>query len=184
MALYMIENNTDITREDAVREACRSIDVSISYEDDTQMVFLNGVNVNDRIRTEEVSQMASKISAISAVRAHLLSLQQDIARAHSVIMDGRDIGTLVLPDADVKIFLTADPHVRALRRYNEQTARGIACRLEDIEKDIIERDWRDAHREIAPLKQAEDAVLVDTSYLDIDGVVACICEILKEKNIL
>ena len=170
---------------DGVERYIDELTIEIEYDEEgTQHMIMNGMDVSGDIRTQDISQKASLVSAHAVVREVLLDMQRDVARKHNVIMDGRDIGSVVLPKADVKIFLTADPHVRALRRYNEQTARGIACCLEDIEKDIIERDWRDAHREIAPLKQAEDAVLVDTSYLDIDGVVACICEILKEKNIL
>ncbi len=184
MALYMIEKDVDVDNEAAVGAACDDIAIRMEYLNDTQMVYLNGSAVNDKIRTEAVSRMASKISALGVVRAHLLALQQDIAKVNDVIMDGRDIGTQVLPGADVKIFLTADTHVRALRRFDEQTGRGITCSLEEIEKDIIERDWRDAHREIAPLRQADDAVLVDTSDMNIDQVVARICEILKGKNVL
>ncbi len=184
MALYMLRQNTDVSDTAAVADACKDINIGIDYQDGLQIVLLNGENVNGQIRTEAVSQMASKISAIPLVRAHLLSLQQDIGKIHNVIMDGRDIGTHVLPEADVKIFLTADPHVRALRRYEELTARGEACDLEAIEKDIIERDYRDSHREAAPLRQAEDAVLVDTSYMDIEEVTAHIYKILGEKGAL
>lgn len=184
MGLYMNRHEIDVSDISAVRKACENISIGIDYQDGVQIVLLNGENVNGLIRTEAVSQMASKISAIPLVREHLLSLQQDIGRQHNVIMDGRDIGTHVLPSADVKIFLTADPHVRALRRYEELTARGEACSLEAIEQDIIERDYRDSHREAAPLRQAEDAVLVDTSCMDIDEVTDHIYSILKEMNVL
>lgn len=181
MALYMIEAGTDISDPAAVREACDQIRIRIAYEQGEQMVCLNDACVNDRIRTEAVSSMASKISAIGDVRAALLALQRSLAADSDVIMDGRDIGTHVLPGADVKIYLTADPHVRALRRYKEQTEKGEVCTLEAIEKDIIDRDWRDMHREIAPLKQAEDAVLVDTSDMTIDEVVKAISDIIDRK---
>ncbi len=181
MALYMIEAGTDISDPAAVREACDQIRIRIAYEQGEQMVYLNDACVNDRIRTEAVSSMASKISAIGDVRAALLALQRSLAADSDVIMDGRDIGTHVLPGADVKIYLTADPHVRALRRYKEQTEKGEVCTLEAIEKDIIDRDWRDMHREIAPLKQAEDAVLVDTSDMTIDEVVKAISDIIDRK---
>ncbi len=181
MALYMIEAGTDISDPAAVREACDQIRIRIAYEQGEQMVCLNDASVNDRIRTEAVSSMASKISAIGDVRAALLALQRSLAADSDVIMDGRDIGTHVLPGADVKIYLTADPHVRALRRYKEQTEKGEVCTLEAIEKDIIDRDWRDMHREIAPLKQAEDAVLVDTSDMTIDEVVKAISDIIDRK---
>ena len=181
MALYMIEAGTDISDPAAVREACDQIRIRIAYEQGEQMVCLNDACVNDRIRTEAVSSMASRISAIGDVRAALLALQRSLAADSDVIMDGRDIGTHVLPGADVKIYLTADPHVRALRRYKEQTEKGEVCTLEAIEKDIIDRDWRDMHREIAPLKQAEDAVLVDTSDMTIDEVVKAISDIIDRK---
>ncbi len=181
MALYMIEAGTDISDPAAVREACDQIRIRIAYEQGEQMVYLNDACVNDRIRTEAVSSMASRISAIGDVRAALLALQRSLAADSDVIMDGRDIGTHVLPGADVKIYLTADPHVRALRRYKEQTEKGEVCTLEAIEKDIIDRDWRDMHREIAPLKQAEDAVLVDTSDMTIDEVVKAISDIIDRK---
>ena len=181
MALYMLRHDIDVSREEVVADACRDIHIEIDYQDGVQIVLLNGENVNGQIRTEPVSQMASKISAIPLVRQHLLSLQQDIGKVHNVIMDGRDIGTHVLPEADVKIFLTADPHVRALRRYQELMTRGETCDLEAIEQDIIERDYRDSHREAAPLRQAEDAVPVDTSYMNIDEVTEHIYKILREK---
>ena len=171
MALYMIEQKTDIQHMDAVRSA----------SDGEQQVILNGRNVNDFIRTEAVSEMSSKISAIPEVRAKLLSLQRSLAAASNVIMDGRDIGTHVLPNADVKVFLTADAHVRAQRRYEEFTAKGINCTLENVEREVIERDERDMNRAIAPLKQAEDAVRVDTSQMNIDEVVNCLRQLILDR---
>lgn len=181
MALYMIEQNTDIHHMDAVRSACDAIAIDIRYNDGEQQVILNGRNVNDFIRTEAVSEMSSKISAIPEVRAKLLSLQRSLAAASNVIMDGRDIGTHVLPNADVKIFLTADAHVRALRRYEEFTAKGINCTLENVEREVIERDERDMNRAIAPLKQAEDAVRVDTSQMNIGEVVNCLRQLILDR---
>lgn len=150
-------------------EAC-AVSVTIEYQDGIQQVFLNGENVNDQIRTEEVGNMASFVAKISAVRTMLLSLQRDLAKTSNVIMDGRDIGTYVLPDADLKIFLTASSKERARRRWEELSAKGELCRIETIEKDIIARDEQDKNREISPLRQAEDAVLLDTSFLGIEEV--------------
>ena len=177
MALYMIEQKTDIQHMDAVRSACDAITIDIRYSDGEQQVILNGRNVNDFIRTEAVSEMSSKISAIPEVRAKLLSLQRSLAAASNVIMDGRDIGTVVLPNAECKIYLTASSFVRANRRYKELIEKGETCDLAQIEKDIIARDEQDMNREIAPLKQAEDAVYLDSSDLTIDEVVNKIIEI-------
>ena len=182
MALYVVENEIPDEDEEAVAKACPDIDIRIAFEDGVQCVYLNGENVNGRIRTEQISSMSSKISAQPAVRAHLLELQRSLAHSADVIMDGRDIGTNVLPDAQVKIFLTASVEVRAQRRYKEYLEKGQPAVLEEIEQDIKERDYRDMHREIAPLKQAKDAVLVDTSDMNIQQVVACIKEIIKEKT--
>ena len=182
MALYVAENGISEEDEKAVAAACPDIDIRIAFEDGVQCVYLKGENVNGRIRTEQISSISSKISAQPAVRAHLLELQRSLARSADVIMDGRDIGTNVLPDAQVKIFLTASVEVRAQRRYQEYLAKGQSAVLEEIEKDIKERDYRDMHREIAPLKQAEDAVLVDTSDMDIAQVVTCIKEIISKKT--
>ena len=181
MALYMIEQKTDIQNLDAVRTACGDISIDIQYCDGEQQVILNGRNVNGFIRTEAVSEMSSKISAIPEVREKLLSLQRSLAAASNVIMDGRDIGTHVLPQADVKIFLTADAHVRAVRRYEEFIAKGIECTLENVEREVIERDERDMNRAIAPLKQAEDAVRVDTSAMNIDEVVCHLKQLIGER---
>lgn len=179
MALYMTEENVDVTDPDAVAEACEDMKIDIQYSNGVQQVILNGCNVNDKIRTEEISQMSSRISALPVVREKLLSLQRSLAASADVIMDGRDIGTNVLPNADVKIYLTAGTHVRALRRYKEQTEKGINCRLEDIEQEIILRDERDMNREIAPLRQAEDAVRVDTSDMTIDEVVCYLHQLIS-----
>ena len=160
---------------DAVIDACGDAEVSIRYEDGAQQVYLNGENVTSMLRTEEVGNMASKTSVIPQVREKLLELQRTLARENDVIMDGRDIGTNILPDADVKIFLTASVETRAKRRYDELTGKGEACDLEQIAKDIAERDARDMNRETAPLKQAEDAILVDSSHMTIPEVVSEIC---------
>ena len=145
--------------------------MKIRYEEGVQQVFLNGTNITGRLRDEAVGQMTSKCSVIPEVRAKLLDLQRDLARTQDVIMDGRDIGTCVLPDADVKVYLTASVETRAKRRYDELTAKGEACDLDEIARDIKERDERDMNRETAPLRQAEDAVLVDSSDMTIEEVV-------------
>ena len=171
MALYFIRNGIAGDDEAAITKACEGIDVSIEYENGQQIVLLNGENVNDYIRTEEVSMMTSDTSKYPAVRSKLLDIQRNLAKVKDVIMDGRDIGTCVLPDAETKIYLTASSAERARRRYKEQVERGIECDIEQIEKDIIARDEQDMNREISPLKQAEDAVLLDSSDMTIDEVV-------------
>ena len=180
MALYFIKNNVDINDVEAVAEACTGADITIKYEDGVQMVYLNEENVTAYLRTEEVGNAASVTSVVPQVRARLLQLQQTLAQNSDCIMDGRDIGTCILPNADVKIYLTASSVVRAKRRYDELVAKGEECDLAEIQKDIEERDCRDMNREVAPLKQAEDAVLVDSSYMSIDEVVDAIIKIAKK----
>ena len=180
MAYYFLQNNISADDEAAISAACPNVNVTIEYKDGVQQVILNGENVNGVIRNEEVGNMASATSVCPAVRTKLVELQRELAAKQNVIMDGRDIGTVVLPDANVKIYLTASSKVRAQRRYDELTAKGEKCDFDAIEKDIIDRDYRDMHRETSPLKQAEDAVLLDSSDLDIDGVVARMKEIIKE----
>jgi cytidylate kinase len=174
IALYILKNGVDYADEAAVSAQMKNIDITIQYQDGAQQVILNGENVSGQIRTEEVGNTASAVSVYPAVRAHLLDLQRGLAAKNNVIMDGRDIGTCILPDADAKVFLTASSSVRAQRRYKELAEKGITCNLQEIEQDIIERDERDMNRAIAPLKQAEDAVLVDGSDLTIDQVVDAI----------
>ena len=180
MALYLIEEK--VKKEDSrqISEKCKTADITIQYEAGEQVVLLNGRNVNGLIRTEEVGNMASVSSANPDVRTKLVELQQQLASTTSVVMDGRDIGTCVLPEADIKIYLTASSAVRAKRRYEELTAKGQSCDLDVIEKDIIERDERDMKRELSPLKQAEDAILLDSSCLTIDEVVSKIMEIVEK----
>jgi cytidylate kinase len=144
-------------------------------------MIMNGMDVSKDIRTREISQKASLVSAHKVVRDVLLDMQREVARNHNVIMDGRDIGTVVLPNADVKIFLTASSQVRAKRRCDELVAKGQKAEYETILKEIEQRDYQDSHREIAPLKQAKDAVLLDTSELDIPGVIAAMKEIVNQK---
>ena len=181
MTLHMIRGNIAATDTEAIENACEDADISIKYIDGEQVVLLNGENVNAFLRTEEVGNMASASSVNGKVRAKLQILQQKLAREADVVMDGRDIGTSVLPDAEVKIYLTASSYVRAKRRFDELSAKGEAADLEKIEADIIERDHRDMTRELNPLKQAEDAVFVDSSDMTIDEVVTHIENIIEEK---
>lgn len=182
MAYYMLENHVDTKNENAVSDACEKIEIRIAYEDGVQHVFLGDKDVSAEIRKEEVGKNASVIAPYSKVREKLLNLQRKMASETEVIMDGRDIGTVVLPDAEVKIFLTASSRVRAQRRFLELQEKREPCDIDEIEKDIIARDERDMNREIAPLKQAEDAVLVDTSDMTIDEVVEAIIHIAEEKR--
>ena len=167
---------------DGVERYIDELTIEIEYDEDgVQHMIMNGMDVSDDIRTQDISQKASLVSAHAVVRDVLLDMQRNVAKKHNVIMDGRDIGTVVLPKANVKIFLTAAAEVRAKRRYDELIAKGQKAELNTILKEIQQRDYQDSHREIAPLKQAKDAVLVDTSNLDIDGVVAAIREIVGKK---
>ncbi|MBQ6887564.1 MAG: (d)CMP kinase [Lachnospiraceae bacterium] len=179
MALFLIRNG--VTKEDTekIEQVCKKADISIEYRDGEQIVLLNGENVNGLIRTEEVGNMASVSSANGKVREKLVQLQKELAKKADVVMDGRDIGTCVLPEADTKVYLTASSAVRAKRRFDELTQKGESCDLDKIEQDIIERDHRDMTREISPLKQAEDAVLVDSSDMTIDEVVEKIISLCK-----
>lgn len=182
MALYFIRNNIDTSDENAVLAACEDINISIEYKDGEQAVILNGENVNAFIRTEQVSLVTSDISKYGTVRAKLLGLQRNIAASRNIIMDGRDIGTCVLPDAKTKIYLTASADERAKRRYKEQKEKGISCDLERIKQDIIKRDKQDMERETSPLKQAADAVFLDTSALSIKEAVNAVIKIYKDKK--
>ncbi len=179
LAVHFIQNGLKPEDTDKIKEVCKSATVELRYEDGAQQVYLNGENVTEKLRTEEVSHMASVSSAIPEIRAHLLDLQRDMARKNDVLMDGRDIGTQILPNADVKVYLTASVETRAKRRFLEYQEKGIACDLEEIKKDIAERDYRDMNRETAPLRQAEDAVLVDSSNMSIDEVVETIKALCK-----
>lgn len=170
MALYFIEQGIGADDQERISAAVPGMDVTITHENGEQIVWLNGRNVNGLIRTEEVGKMASASSGIREVREKLVELQRALAEKESVVMDGRDIGTCVLPNANVKIYLTADSHVRAVRRYEELRAKGQECDLDTIEKDIIDRDYQDMHRELSPLRQAEDAVLLDSSAMTIEEV--------------
>lgn len=176
MALYLIREKA---QPEQIDEKCGGADITIGYENGEQVVYLNGENVNGYIRTEEVGRMASVSSPNPNVRKKLTQLQQKLAADKDVVMDGRDIGTCVLPNAQVKVYLTADSHERALRRYRELTEKGETCDLDTIEKDIVERDRQDMTREISPLKQAEDAVLLDSSHMTIDEVVDAVISLCE-----
>ena len=180
MALYFLRREIDAKDEKKIAEACEHINVTIAYQEGEQQVLLNGENVNAFIRTEEVSMMTSNTSKYPAVREKLLYLQRELAAANNVIMDGRDIGTCVLPDAALKIYLTASASERAKRRYLEQKERGVESDLAQIERDIIARDEQDMNREIAPLKQAEDAIYLDTSDMTIEEVVTKIVSLVQK----
>lgn len=181
IAYYLLTNQIDVEDVAVLESSLESVEVSIQYEDGQQQVYLNGENVTAYLRTEEVGNMASVSSAKSAVRAALLELQRKLARENDVVMDGRDIGTNVLPDAQVKIYLTASSKERASRRYKELVEKGESPDFDKIEADIIDRDQRDMNREIAPLKQAEDAVYVDSTEMTIDEVVKTIVDCAKKS---
>ena len=181
IALYMLENRVDTDDEEALKASLDSVRIELKYNDGVQCMYLNGEDVSGRIRTQEVSEQASVVAAIPAVRAKLLDLQRNMAASQNVLMDGRDIGTNILPDAELKIYLTASVEERARRRFLELTQKGEECSLEEIQKDIADRDWRDMHRETAPLKQAEDAVYLDTSDMTLDEVVERITQLAEER---
>ncbi len=179
MAVHFSKNGINPDDEHAIDSAVNDVDINIVYSEGVQQVILNGENVTGLLRTEETGRMASKTSKYSSVRTKLVDLQRELARKTDVIMDGRDIGTVVLPDAFCKIYLTASSDARAQRRYDELVGKGEKCNYDDIKADIESRDYQDMHREISPLKQADDAVLVDTSDMDIEQVV---CELTKIIN--
>ena len=179
MASYLLRTGVDTSDRAAIAKACQNADISIAYQKGEQVVLLNGENVNAYLRTEEVGNMASVSSAVPEVRKKLVELQQELAAKEDVVMDGRDIGTVVLPKADVKVYLTASTHTRAMRRFLELQEKGQVADLEKIEADIADRDYRDMHRETSPLRQAEDAVLVDSSEMTIEQVVERILSLCR-----
>ena len=182
MALYFMNRGINTKDQMLVESRCEEIDIRIHYENGEQQIFLNGENVSVEIREEQVGNEASVVASYGKVREKLVALQRSMAASSDVIMDGRDIGTVVLPDADVKIYLTASSAVRAERRYKELTEKGAVCDLKKIEEDIKIRDYQDMNREISPLKQAEDAVLVDSSDMTIDQVIEEIISIVEKKR--
>lgn len=183
MAYYFLTHRIDASDEAALRQACENIKIELAYENGVQKVLLNGTDISGEIRKEEVGNMASATSGYSFVRQKLLSLQQEIAAKNNVIMDGRDIGTCVLPNAQLKVYLTASVHTRALRRYNELQEKGVTCDLASIEADIEKRDYQDMHREIAPLKAAEDAKMLDSSEMNIEEVVSAIYDMAVQAGL-
>ena len=181
IALYMLEHHVDVDDDKALREALGRIEIGIAYENGVKQMLLNGENVSGRIRTQAVSDQASVTAVKPEVRAKLLDLQRDMARKNNVIMDGRDIGTNILPDAQLKVFLTAGSLERARRRYAELREKGEECDLDEIRREIEERDYRDSHRAEAPLRKADDAILVDTSDMDADQAADRIVSLAKER---
>ncbi|MDD5901493.1 MAG: (d)CMP kinase [Lachnospiraceae bacterium] len=182
MALNFIRNGIAEDDFQAMEAACDTADVTITHQDGEQVVLLNGENVNALIRTEEVSHMTSVSSVNRKVRLKMVELQRSLAKQENVVMDGRDIGSYVLPDANVKVFLTASVEVRAKRRYDEQIAKGMSCSLSEIEENIRERDYRDSHREFAPLVQAEDAIYFDNSAMTIEENVEKLYELCRRAQ--
>ena len=183
MAVHFIRNGIAADETEKIEAACDDVSVTIRYVNGEQQVILNGENVNAFLRTEEVGKMASASSVVPKVRMKLVELQRQLAQTDNVVMDGRDIGTYVLPDARVKIYMTAGIRERALRRYEELLQKGTECNLEEIEKDIAERDYRDMNRDFAPLRQAEDAVYLDTSKMSIDEVAEEVGRIVASKTL-
>lgn len=181
VGLALIRANTDLSDEAAVKSLLDSVTVELVFVGGEQKVLLNSEDVSGSIRTPEASMMASRCSALPIVRSYLLDLQRNIAKKNNVIMDGRDIGTVVLPNANVKIFLTASPDVRAKRRYDELVAKGENVTYDAVLSDMLERDYNDSHRAIAPLKQADDATFLSTDGLDVGQAVYAVVKLIKEK---
>ena len=182
VALYALQNNINTRNEDGVLESVLDkIDVDIAYKDSVQHIYLNGTDVSDAIREPEVSMGASDVAVVPAVRLKLVELQRALAKRENVIMDGRDIGTYVLPDAEIKIFLTATVEERAKRRHIELVQKGVGASYKEVLADMIKRDHNDSTRKFAPLKQAEDAVLIDTTEYDFDGSVEAILSYINKK---
>ena len=181
IGLYTLRKGVDIYDEEGVVALLPEQEVDIRYVDGEQHVFLNGEDVNGLIRTEDVSMAASAVSAFAEVRKFLLHLQRGLAEREPVVMDGRDIGTVILPDADCKIFLTASPEARAKRRYDQLVEKGVEANYEEVLADLKQRDYNDSHREVAPLKLAEDGVELDTSDFTVEESVAAATKIAEEK---
>ena len=181
IGLYCLQNNVDIDDEAAVGAVLCNINIELKYVDGEQRIFLNGTDVSKEIRLNEVSMAASKTSAYKAVRAFLLDTQRNVAKTQSVIMDGRDIGTVVLPDAEIKIFIVGDATVRAKRRHKELLEKGQDISLQEVLEDIITRDHNDTNRAEAPLKQADDAILLDTTYKNFEEAYKAVLEIVQSK---
>lgn len=183
VGLFCVRNGIEmsIENEKNVREAIESgLKLDLRLEDGTQLIYMNGENVSEEIRLPEISMAASAVSSIPAVRRYLLETQRSVAAEHDVIMDGRDIGTVILPRAQVKIFITASPEIRAKRRYDELCAKGIDVDYDKVLSDLVTRDYNDSHRKEAPLRQAEDAVLLDTSSLDFEQSVQAVIRLVEQ----
>lgn len=182
MALYLMRHQIKADDASAIEKACEVVDITLTYQDGVQCVLLDGENVNDLIRTPEVGMMTSDSSKQPKIREKMVALQKKLASEQSVVMDGRDIGTMVLPDAFLKIYMTADSRERARRRYDELVAKGMECDLDEIEKDIIARDEQDMNREISPLRKAEDAVELDTTHMNIEQVTQAMCDLFEKRK--
>lgn len=182
MSLLMLQNGIPLNDAEKIGQECSRAQIDISYENGEQAVFLNGENVDAFLREERVGNAASAVSAVPRVRERLVQLQRELAESADVVMDGRDIGTVVLPDADLKIFLTASSRVRAERRYRELQEKGIEADLKIIQRDIEERDHRDMTRETSPLRQAEDAVVIDSSMMTVDEVIQNILDLIQSRR--
>ena len=182
MSLLMLQNGIPLNDAEKIGQECSRAQIDISYENGEQAVFLNGENVDAFLREERVGNAASAVSAVPRVRERLVQLQRELAESADVVLDGRDIGTVVLPDADLKIFLTASSRVRAERRYRELQEKGIEADLKTIQRDIEERDHRDMTRETSPLRQAEDAVVIDSSMMTVDEVIQNILNLIQSRR--
>ena len=181
VAYAALKNGTDVSDAKGIAALLEGLKMDIRYEDGVQLIFVNGENVTPYLRTPEMSKAASDISALPVVRYKMVEMQREFAATRDVVLDGRDIGTFVLPDANCKFYMTASPEERAKRRFEELRLKGENCSYDDVMNDIIKRDYNDSHREVAPLKQADDAVYLDTTTLTIAQVVAAVEKVVKEK---
>lgn len=182
VAYYVLEHGADVNDERAVEALLPGIEMDIRYENGMQQIYVSGKNVTPYLREPHMSKAASDVSALPCVRYKMVELQREFAASHDVVLDGRDIGTFVLPDANCKFFMTASPEERAKRRFKELTEKGSVCTFEEVLADINKRDYNDSHRAVAPLKQAEDAVRIDTTDMSIEQVTECVERIVKEKT--
>ena len=181
VAYYVLEHGADVNDERAVEALLPGIVMDIRYENGMQQIYVSGKNVTPYLREPHMSKAASDVSALPVVRYKMVELQREFAKTHDVVLDGRDIGTFVLPDANCKIFMTASPEERAQRRFKELAEKGVGCTFEEVLADINKRDYNDSHRAVAPLKKAEDAVELDTTHLTVDEVAEKVESIVKEK---
>lgn len=182
VAYAVLKSGADVGDEKAVSQVLDGLDMDIRYENGAQQIYVNGENVTPYLRAPHMSKAASDVSALPVVRYKMVELQREFARTHDVVLDGRDIGTFVLPDANCKFFMTADPEERAKRRYKELSEKGEKCDYDTVLKDIIQRDYNDSHRAVAPLKQADDAYYLDTTRLSIDEVIEKVVKVVEEKT--